>query len=209
MDRSTPRPEVAKAYRKLRQSVRQVEEDTRGQIEQVFGLTGGELGAKSWILIKAVPPSAPFEMDGVEEVGFTYWFEGIPDYLGRREFPDQYDAIYRTVVVEAYALKEITDDGGVTWRRMASYASSGETECPSKDQIVGEEDWRAEMSSFEVDSECSLCGAKLGDPHGMIYIGDEWRENIYRADPEKEENDVSVPDEREDEVDEEGERGSP
>ncbi len=123
----------------------------REQVEWVFGLTGGELNDEAW-------------------GGFAYNYDEVPDYV-RRDYPDLYDGnvSYRTVVgyfVYGSPPEELIDDEGI-WERRATYASSGETECPlSPDRVE--------------DARCPLCDSEPGDPHAYIYVGDGWAEVVYR-----------------------------
>jgi len=100
--------------------------------------------------------------------GFAYNYDGIPEYAGD-DYGDRYDATYRTVIGHfLFSLPPqtlISDEG--LWRLRGAYRSSGETECP--------------LHPEPVDGEhCPLCDSDRGDPHGYIYIGEGWREVIYR-----------------------------
>jgi hypothetical protein len=135
----------------------------RQQIEEVFGLGGGELSDKPW-------------------QGFPYWYVGIPDYLGRAEYPDQHSSgiEYRTVVTcLLYGdAPTIIDDGSQRWQRTEHFTSSGETECP----WAQADDGPTVTADQAKDGECPLCGESVGSEHRYIYLGDGWSEVIYRND---------------------------
>lgn len=155
----------------------------REQVEWVFGLTGGELEDKPW---EPFAPSTEGEKDCTWALGmgglgyassretFAYHYDGVPDYCGRREYDDLYanGVEYRTVVYCCLfgSPPEHVVDGGQLWTRVASYTTSGETECPE----------RQEGGEVEED-ECPLCGADHGEEHSYIYIGEGWSEVVYRA----------------------------
>lgn len=93
----------------------------REQVEEVFGLTGGELADEPW---------KPTDNDG-REWTVTYWFDGPPEYA-EADFADWSMTTYRTAVRdEMFGLMpdQLTDEEG-NWTRVASFRSSGETELP-------------------------------------------------------------------------------
>lgn len=78
----------------------------------------------------------------------------------------------RTVIADETFGREpetVWDAEGREWRRVASYTSSGEAECPLSNKPVGEQDEGA---------PCPLCEADAGERHDMVYIGDGWSEII-------------------------------
>jgi hypothetical protein len=93
--------------------------------------------------------------------GHPYWYEGIPDYLENPKDLYTSDVEYRTLVTDCYGMPGIRHG----WEPIKTLSNSGETECPCK----SEEDEREE------DDTCELCE---GD--GIIYLGDGWREIVFR-----------------------------
>ena len=131
----------------------------RQQIEAVFGLTGGELADDRW--------------DVGDQTGtaraYAYWYEGPPEWAAH-EFTDRYDVDYRTLICCCLfgGPPEVLGDDEGAWSRVASYASSGETECP----------WRG-AANCAAEGPCALCGGDEED-HGHVYLGDGWCEVVYR-----------------------------
>lgn len=148
------------------------EGNEREQVQQVFGLTGGELMDVEW----------ETHLPHVEthSVTFTYWYHGVPEYVSESlQFP--ISQTYRTVCEsELYGMvpERVTDDEG-TWKVVARYSTSGEVECPCRNSD--------NPDAVSVDNPCPLCGADGTDAypitepvHGYIYIGDGWAEIVYR-----------------------------
>jgi hypothetical protein len=127
----------------------------REQIEQVFGLTGGELSDESW-------------------QGFAHWFEGAPEYATEHKDTDEHT--HRTIVGNFIfsSPPESIEDNGIRWEKVATFVSSGETECPG---VHGDYN----LVENDAHEPCPLCGEKWNEPHGFIYIGEGWAEVVYRA----------------------------
>jgi hypothetical protein len=163
----------------------------RQQIEEVFRLGGGELASKPW------EPFVPCESsdedlqwslrvlgglsaDASERTTLPYWYEGVPEWAGRSEFPHEHETgyDYRTVIsCELYGRSpETLMDRGVLWTRVASYTSGGETECPLAQ--AEEEEWAEDLFAAR---PCKLCEAQEGEEHGCIYLGDGWSEVVYES----------------------------
>jgi hypothetical protein len=155
----------------------------------VFGLTGGEmsLADETWC-------------------GYAYHYDGAPDYAeselkaaAEERGLDPWSLI--TVIVTHGGFlpppeETLTDAAGNVWTLLASFANSGETECP------GQHDERNKVTridcgpkarpSDEYDSDkppsppdrCVLCEAERGEPHGMIYVGEGY-EAVYAARAER------------------------
>ena len=126
-------------------------EREHASVEAVFGLTGGELE------------------DGpcpINDGGRThrYWYEGVPDYV-RHEYRNERRRLLTVAACELYGQVE-TPEG---WERLASFSSSGETDCPWCGDGTGNEDGR---------EDCPLCE---GD--GLLYLGDGWREVVFAKNP--------------------------
>lgn len=141
------------------------------QIAQVFGLTGGELQDEP--LIVTLSDGSPG--------GARFWYEGYPDYAAEDFDGSEHD--YLTVVLNrTYAsawtdVNEMVRDGR-TWKVAKVFTSSGETECPGRNA----EDKIVTADHFPDDEGyCALCGARMGEEHGHIYIGDGWAEVVYRS----------------------------
>lgn len=159
-------------------------------VEQVFRLTGGELSDEPWepwVPSEMVPDPFDFEYatEGSKRTTFRYWYDGLPDYVGRREFPDQYDASYRTVVdCEMYGESPaVVYEAGVAWHKVAVYRSSGETECPGQHEDEGNVVTTEQRLCGTEDGpgRCTLCEEPVGEEHGYIYLGDGWSEVVYRS----------------------------
>ena len=141
------------------------------EVQEVFGLTGGELedrplrflGEKRW------------QSDGSGTGEWSrrwarYWYTGSPDYAPKIERRWRGD-VMTIVTCELFGtLPTKIFAKGKRWRKVARFASSGEVECPWKDtDPVGDE-----------DGPCNLCDA-IGGAHGYIYLGDGWSESVYVA----------------------------
>jgi hypothetical protein len=132
----------------------------KGQIEWVFGLSGGELEEEPW-------------------GDWQHWYMGVPEYAG----PEHTDPTveYRTAILDcSYSQPPEKLDG---WALDTIYHSSGETECPggwmgdglvNRNSAVCVPDNRG--GKYRV---CPYCEAREGTKHGMIYIGDGWVEAVY------------------------------
>ncbi len=133
-------------------------------VQQVFGLTGGELEDKR----------QPYTVDG-EERRFHYAYDGLPEWC-ESDYDDRNDAHveYFTAVHDCLygtPAQDIEIDGKHYWL-MDQYVNSGETQCPCVD---------CDEDPFE-GKECPLCERAAGEEHGYIYIGDGWCELVYRHD---------------------------
>lgn len=107
------------------------------------------------------------------DVGPAIWMDGVPEWACS-DFPGyersgQWDDthVYRTAwACELFG--EIETPFG--WTRVITYAHSGETEC-----LCVLDDEERDSPAYS-DPECKLC-----DGDGRIYVGDGYREIIYRA----------------------------
>lgn len=136
---------------------------SKERVEQVFGLTGGELSDEPWKckpVYEAVSDASPWK--------FRFWYEGVPDYAAS-EFPDKWDIEHRTVVTYSSDTPEIFEDEDGRWYKVASWSSSGEAECPGM-----------HMDDPKDELPCKLCEGE--DEHGHVYLGDGWCEIVYRQD---------------------------
>jgi len=153
----------------------------RAQVEEVFGLTGGELSDEPWTHTEGDEPWAP-------PVKFEYWYDDVPSYA-EDDHTDWSHSRYRTVVtctLYSGAPLVLRDDEG-TWRFVKAYTSSGETECPCRQGG----DPYPDMPDDGTGS-CALCGVKLKNEetgektpaakHEHIYLGDGWVEAVYKLD---------------------------
>jgi hypothetical protein len=136
----------------------------RERIEQVFGLTGGELSDEPW----SCESREEAKPDRVRT--FHSWYEGVPEYA-KRDFPDLHDTSYRTVISCCLfgAEPEVLEDEEDRWYRVASFSSSGETTCS----------WEG-CEDADENLPCKICEGD--DKHGMIYIGDGWSETVFKID---------------------------
>ena len=81
-------------------------------VEAVFGLTGGELE----------DGPCPINCDGRT---YHYWYEGVPDYV-RHDYRNERRRMLTVVGCELYTGIKAPEG----WERLASFSSSGETDCP-------------------------------------------------------------------------------
>lgn len=140
------------------------EQHERAQVELVFGLTGGELNDDPWC------PTYVTETYGETRTYVaTYNYDGPPEWA-EDTHDDWATVTYRTMVrdnlIGCDAPSVVNDDNG-TWQKVATYASSGETDCYCEGN----------------DKACYLCG---GD--GYVYVGDGWAEIVYRLETEETED---------------------
>lgn len=127
----------------------------RDQVAHVFGETGGDLQDESWVATELAT--------GLSWI-FHYWTEFVPEYAAS-DFDDGAD--YRTVIRDNLFGEPPTDlEGG--WHKVATFASSGESECPAG-------------AGTPSPTPCPLCEAPAGIEHGYVYIGDGWAEVVYRG----------------------------
>lgn len=97
---------------------------------------------------------------------FNFWYEGAPGFSDVPAWCDEWE--YRTAFVDELLGRAPTPEG---WERVMAYAHSGEAPCP----------WQGCDLREEV---CSLCECEaIQGRHpsdGWLYIGDGWREVVYR-----------------------------
>jgi len=179
----------------------------REEIEQVFGLTGGELEDKPWHYVRWVQQRPDWGKDQKQEHDYKsdpgklrFWYEGVPDYAGG-DFKDQYDpgVTYRTAVYcRLYGHigpgDKIEDGSGDIWECVRWYDNSGETQCPlgwdqeggpgsdSEDSLVKEE----ECKNPDMPGRCYLCEEEVGEEHRYIYLGDGMGEGVFKLESTKE-----------------------
>jgi hypothetical protein len=144
-----------------------IDQNEQEQIMEVFRLTGGELADKPLRYL-------PVDGDDPEERRWArYFYDGAPPYIEwGLEF--KLGGTFLTIVTcELYGEmpKRIMTSDGRVWRKVRTFRSSGEAECPCKG--VDTEDLPK--------GTCPLCAAKEGEEHGMIYIGEGWAEVVYRT----------------------------
>lgn len=171
----------------------------RESVEAVFSLTGGELESKPW---EPWIPAHALDADDLLRIAghgfgpesnqtiFRYWYEGVPDYVGRNEFPDIHDAEFRTVVTQRlYESSVLLENGslrdGAEWKRVRVFESSGETRCPGAREGYDDDDADGPPEGKNVvgSDGCPYCEEKPGEKHGYIYLGDGWAEVVYRREP--------------------------
>lgn len=112
----------------------------------------------SWLLTE--------ELADEEWEGFDYWYDGEPSYSEVPTWCERFE--YRTAFVCELLGQVETPEG---WNRVASFAHSGEGPCPLQGIDLSEE-------------VCPLCEWATSNgchPYeGWIYLGDGWREVVYR-----------------------------
>jgi hypothetical protein len=135
----------------------------REQIAWVFGLTGGELS------------DSPFVT--ADERTFAYWYDGAPEYDDHDYEDLGFETLMTVIASELYSREpdRLVEKDGSVWRRLASFTSSGETECP------GQQDDEPTVTDAHCNGgdRCVLCDEAKGEEHGFIYLGDGWVEIIY------------------------------
>jgi hypothetical protein len=143
----------------------------RMQIQEVFGLTGGELYDEPW-----TPTYITDTFGESRERTFTYWYEDPPAYA-MEDFEDWSSVNYRTVCANemfGQVPATVTDEQG-TWSVVARFGSSGEVECPG---LVN-----AGELAEHIPFPCPYCEGDEDSGHGYIYIGEGWSEIVYRLAP--------------------------
>jgi hypothetical protein len=135
----------------------------RQQVEQIYGLTGGELDDKPLLYLD--------ENEGSHSVAYHY--DGVPEWAGD-DFADRYECgvDYFTVIdvdnPYGWFQQEMRLSDGRRYFLVKTYTSGGEASCPlgacGNDEKVGED-------STEGMTACPLCEADEGEDHGVIYLG--------------------------------------
>jgi hypothetical protein len=166
----------------------------REQVEWVHGLTGGELSDRPMRYAhkgeKWNSPTHKF-VPCFERSWARYWYEGTPEWVEEFQQYEQDDrGEFLTIVWNSGAYGDhlpptTIRSGGRKWRKVATFASSCETECPG--QHEDENKVTADHVGEGEGTECVLCSAKLGGEHGMIYLGEGWLEAVYYTPPDREE----------------------
>ena len=141
----------------------------RAQVEIVFGLTGGEMEAAPLRFLGDTTWSDGTPRGGPRRWWRRYWYTGAPDYAPEIERRWRGD-VMTIVSDELFGMlpRKIYARGKV-WRKVARFASSGEAECYGS--IDGE----------ICGAPCVCCGARIGEKHGYVYLGDGWGESVYVA----------------------------
>lgn len=139
------------------------EELERAQVEAVFRVEGNLSDS----------PLTWFDELGEEHV-LKYWYDGAPEYCRKELVGEHGDEL--VTVIDDFLFgplpSSFTDEHEDQWKLVASFSSSGETECP----------WGKVEDLPPVlvgDGRCALCEAEPGE-HGHVYLGDEWHEAVYR-----------------------------
>lgn len=159
------------------------EQAERLQVEEVFGLTGGESEAK------------PLRFRDVADGQLwtrSYWYDGVPDYV-EREF-SQWFWYDKFTIVDCCLYGEppatIRARHGRLYDLKALYQSSGEHGCPFREaEIAVEHEYPVTVDTYgspPVEHRyCAYCDeppdAIACDGHGYVYLGDGWAELVYVA----------------------------
>jgi hypothetical protein len=128
----------------------------RERVVCVFGLGGGELHQPH--------PDFRDEWDGPD--GIAHWHEGVPEYASELKHLGN----ARTAIIDCLFGVPDPPEG---WRQVASFTSSGERECWWC--AAGPVDDGNASGNGVAKTACPLCE---GDD--FVYIGDGWREVVYR-----------------------------
>ncbi len=153
------------------------EEQEQEQVENVFGLGGGELEKGKF-------------------AGYAYWYENVPDWA-ERDFPDWAVNQHRTVIIFGggylpYPEKMITDQDGDKWELAKYYGNSGEADCWICGAGGNGKEWWADEFEDQhdrppkPDDYCGLCETEYKDMPGYVYVAGGY-EAVYRL-VEDEEN---------------------
>lgn len=115
---------------------------------------------------------------GDNEVTYRYVHDGLPHYVEKPADRWAEGVDYITIIDDfCYGrIHETLYIGDRIYRLVASYLSSGATECPLAE--LDDE----EAAVFGFDDECPYCGATDGE-HGEAYLGPGWHEAVYRHGP--------------------------
>lgn len=154
----------------------------RLRIEEVFSLTGGELSDRRWYYDAEWRfrwQDEPAEKMPGEWFVAPWWFDGFPEYLGRRWPEEQgfaWDATFCTIIGDHDGNLSVIKDAAGRWQHVESFMASGERECP----LTGaDEEARADFATRH--ARCPYCEADLseGVEHGYIYLGDGRGEHVF------------------------------
>ncbi len=177
----------------------------REQVEWIFGLTGGELSDAPWRVVyesESDVDATTFTPEG-ERVPehelycstWRYWCEDAPSYVTEREEPElhpEWPATCRTVVTCAIhgGVRRVFFDAedGKKWELLKYFTSSGEAPCPvpenhpskvrrSEAKLQPPNQYRDRPKQRR--AECVMCGERIGEEHGYLYLGDGWVEAVY------------------------------
>jgi len=141
----------------------------REQVENVFGLGGGELEDESF-------------------AGYAYNYEGAPEYAANEI--EELDYQYHTVIVSGGGYLpspyDKLEEDGVRWDLVEYFMNSGESDCWICGAGGNGVDWWAD--EFEQqhghapgpDDRCGLCETEMEDMPGVVYIGEGY-EAVYRT----------------------------
>ena len=171
-----------------------IDEQEKSQVEEVFGLTGGELSDKPMRIAELkYDPGIPSMIEKwgksyapkwiAKRWWVRYFYDGVPSYVERdfRNMSGSFFTMVKNCLFGSPALHIVAQ--GKIWRRVATYTSSGETDCPF--QGVSDEDvpWaeRTHLGDRSTVHHCPACEAEKGEEHGCIYLGEGWAEIVYRA----------------------------
>ena len=171
----------------------------RQRVEWVHGLTGGEL---------ADHPLRILDTAGRGRFWARYWYDGAPEWSNEHAYDSGrrgWRGSWRTLVWNSGSYGDFLppasfrDSSGRRWRKVRSYNSGAECECPVPENHPGRvtraeaklTDKLAEDSPLRRmraptlrpytarRAECPLCEARVGEDHGYIYLGEGWLEAVY------------------------------
>lgn len=164
----------------------------RQQVEEVFGLTGGELEDEPWICwtqmeseVDGEPlygKNEEFHAQSFWEWKERYWYEGPPEYV-EREMQRQFPGTLRTLVNPGGIItaphRELYDGQGI-WKLRETFNNSGEAECPARSyDFEARTDVEHGKIGIVKGERCPLCDEQEGDEHGYIYLGVCSYEAVY------------------------------
>ncbi len=170
----------------------------RQRVEWVHGLTGGEMVDRPFRLL---------DLGRGKRTWARYWYEGAPEWSNEHAYDSGrkgWRGSWRTLVWDSGSYgdylppQSFRDASGRRWRKVASYRSAAECECPVPENhpaIVTRreavlEDKHAPFNFLSRPmhrrAECPMCEARIGEEHGYIYLGEGWLEAVYYSPDEKE-----------------------
>lgn len=146
------------------------------QIENVFGLGGGELEEGNF-------------------AGFAYWYEGAPEYASESDLGiHPHEGELRTTITYGggylpHPAKELEHDGEM-WELVKHFMSSGEADCWICGHGGNGKEWWADEFEDKHDRPpeptdyCGLCETEYKDMPGYVFINSGY-EAVYRLPPEE------------------------
>ncbi len=168
----------------------------RQRVEWIHGLTGGETADR---------PFRMLDLGRGKRLWARYWYEGAPDWSNEHAYDSGrkgWRGSWRTLVWDSGSYgshlppQSFRDSSGRRWRKVASYRSAAECECPVPDSHLGKvtrreavllpaNKWDRQYPKRR-KAECPMCEERIGSEHSYLYLGEGWLEAVYFSPDEKE-----------------------